>query len=61
MAQGFTIKSDQSKSLYKIQEDATTGWVDITGPLSKEDCKVQYDYQLSQGTPPDRLKILRVQ
>jgi hypothetical protein len=61
MAQGFTIKSNQPVSLYKIQEQDTTGWNDITQPLTKEDCKVQYNLQISQGTSPERLKIVKVQ
>ena len=61
MAQGFTVKSNQPVSLYKVQEQDTTGWIDVTEALTKEDCKVQYDLQISQGTSPQRLKVIRVQ
>ena len=61
MAQGFTVKSNQPVSLYKIQEQDTTGWNDITQLLTKEDCKIQYDFHISQGTSPERLKIVKVQ
>ena len=37
------------------------GWVDITGPLTKEECKKYYDEQLNEGTSPKRLKVVRVQ
>ena len=48
------------EELYKLQEKETMGWVDITGPLSKEECKKYYDVQLNEGTNPTRLKIVRV-
>ena len=55
MTEGFT------EPLYKIQEQDTTGWNDITEPLTQENCKVQYDFHISQGTAPNRLKIIKVQ
>ena len=66
MAKGFTVNAKQQPerepvALYKIQEQDTTGWIDVTGALTKEDCKVQYDLQISQGTSPQRLKVIRVQ
>ena len=62
MSKGFTVNAKQLlHPLYKIQEQDTTGWNDITEPLTKEDCKVQYDFYISQGTAPERLKIIKVQ
>ena len=49
------------EQLYKLQEEETMGWVDITEPLTKEECKRQYDEQLNEGTNPKRLKVVRVQ
>ena len=49
------------EELYKLQEQETVGWVDITGPLRREECKRQYDAQLNEGTSPERLKVVRVQ
>ena len=49
------------EELYKLQEEGTSGRTDITGPLTKEECKRQYDVQLNDGTNPERLKIVRVQ
>lgn len=49
------------EELYKLQEEETMGWVDITQPLTKEECKKQYDEQLNEGTNPKRLKVVRVQ
>lgn len=48
------------EALYKIQEEDTTGWVDITQPLTKEVCRKMYENQLNEGTSPDRLRIIRV-
>ena len=63
MAKGFTVnvKQQHPVSLYKIQEQDTTGWNDITQSLSKEECSKEYNFHISQGTPPERLKIIRVQ
>ena len=58
MAQGFKIK--KNNELYKLQEEGTSGWTDITGPLTKEECKKYYDAQLNEGTSPKRLKVVRV-
>ena len=58
MAQGFQIK--KNNELYKLQEKETVGWVDITGPLTKEECKNHYEGHLNEGTSPKRLKIVRV-
>ena len=60
MSKGFTVNAKQPE-LYKIQEQDTTGWNDITELLTKEECKVQYDFCISQGTAPERLKIIKVQ
>ena len=49
------------EELYKLQERETVGWVDITGPLTKEECKRQYEENLNDGTSPKRLKVVRVQ
>ena len=49
------------EELYKLQEEETMGWVDITGPLTREECKRQYDVQLNEGTNATRLKVVRVQ
>jgi hypothetical protein len=49
------------EELYKLQEEGTSGWTDITGPLTKEECKRQYDVQLNDGTSPKRLNVVRVQ
>ena len=51
----------QVPSLYKVQEQDTTGWNDITQALTKEECSRAYNLQISQGTPPERLKVIRVQ
>ena len=48
------------EQLYKLQEEQTVGWVDITGPLIKEECKNYYDANINDGTNPERLKIIRV-
>jgi hypothetical protein len=48
------------EELYKLQEEETSGWVDITGPLTKEECKKYYDAHLNEGTSPKRLKVVRV-
>ena len=47
--------------LYVLQEEGTTGWENITSPLTREDCSSQYKFQVSQGTNPERLRIVRVQ
>jgi hypothetical protein len=49
------------EELYKLQEEGTSGWTDITGPLTKEECKRQYDVQLNDGISPKRLNVVRVQ
>ena len=49
------------EELYKLQEEETMGWIDITGPLTREECKKVYDAQLNEGTNPKRLKVVRVQ
>jgi len=49
------------EELYKLQEEQTVGWVDITEPLTKEECKKYYDAHLNEGTSPRRLKVVRVQ
>ena len=49
------------EELYKLQEEGTMGWTDITQPLTKEECKRQYHVQLNEGTNPKRLKVVRVQ
>ena len=59
MAQGFQIK--KNNELYKLQEEGTSGWTDITPPLTREECERQYDIHLNEGTSPKRLKIVRVQ
>jgi len=46
--------------LYKIQEEGTSGWVDITEPLNKELCKDKYEELLREGINPKRLKIIKV-
>ena len=48
------------EELYKLQEEETVGWTDITGPLTKEECGRQYEEHLNAGTSPKRLKIVRV-
>jgi hypothetical protein len=48
------------EELYKLQEEETMGWHDITGPLTREDCKKAYNAQLNDGTSPKRLKVVRV-
>jgi hypothetical protein len=58
MAQGFQIK--KNNELYKLQEEETMGWIDITGPLTREECKRQYNEHLNEGTNPKRLKVVRV-
>jgi hypothetical protein len=47
--------------LYKIQENATTGWTDVTKPLIKEDCTIAYENLLNEGISPNRLKVVRIQ
>ena len=49
------------EELYKRQEEGTMGWTDITGPLTREECKRQYEENLNDGTNPTRLKVVRVQ
>ena len=58
MAQGFQIK--KNNELYKLQEEGTSGWTDITRPLTREECKRQYEENLNEGTSPKRLKVVRV-
>jgi hypothetical protein len=48
------------EELYKLQEEGTSGWTDITSPLTKEECKRHYEENLNDGTSPKRLKIVRV-
>ena len=48
------------EELYKLQEEETSGWTDITGPLTKEECKKYYEAQLNDGVNPKRIKITRV-
>ena len=36
------------EELYKLQEEQTVGWVDITEPLTKEECKKYYDAHLNE-------------
>ena len=38
------------EELYKLQEEGTSGWTDITGPLTREECKKYYDAELNEGT-----------
>jgi len=49
------------EELYKLQEEGTSGWTDITSPLTREECERQYDIHLNEGTSPKRLKVVRVQ
>ena len=49
------------EELYKLQEEGTMGWTDVTGALTKEECKRQYEENLNDGTNPKRLKVVRVQ
>ena len=49
------------EELYKLQEEGTMGWTDITKPLTREECKRQYEENLNDGTNPTRLKVVRVQ
>ncbi len=49
------------EELYKLQEKETVGWVDITEPLTKEECLKHYEEHLNEGTSPKRLKVVRVQ
>jgi hypothetical protein len=46
--------------MYKVQELSTSGWFDTTGPLNKDECKTQYEKQLSEGISPERLRVVRV-
>ena len=48
------------EELYKLQEEGTSGWTDITGPLTREECKKYYEAHLNEGTSPKRLKIVKV-
>lgn len=48
------------EQLYKLQEEGTSGWTDITGPLTKEECLKHYEGHLNEGTSPKRLKVVRV-
>ena len=61
MAQGFTIKSNSSNELYKIEEEQTIGWTLIKSDITKEECKEQYDKLISDGVSPQRIKITRLQ
>tara|TARA_R110002020_G_scaffold2527_2_gene12071 strand:- start:2317 stop:2496 length:180 start_codon:yes stop_codon:yes gene_type:complete len=58
MAQGFQIK--KNNELYKLQEEVTSGWIDVTEPLTRKECIRYYEEHLNDGTSPKRLKIVRV-
>lgn len=46
---------------YRIEELSTTGW-DLIEPhqckLTKEQCKEQLDYYMSEGLSPDSLRVV---
>ena len=48
-------------SLYTIQEQLTVGWTDLETNLTKEQCKQKYNYYLSQGVNPERIRFIRTQ
>lgn len=47
--------------MYKVQEEQTSGWVDVCQPCTKEQCKQEYESLLREGINPQRLKIVKVQ
>ena len=48
-------------SLYKIEEQCTSGWEEVVTSLTKEECKLYYEKMLSEGVNPRRLKIIKIQ
>jgi len=50
------------EALYELREEGTTGWsvVDDGSNLTKDQCYDLYQFLLSQGVNPQRLKIVRV-
>lgn len=52
----------EENPLYNLLEEGTSGWfiVDNGNNLTREQCSKLYDFSLSQGVSPRRLKIVRV-
>ena len=50
------------EALYELREEGTNGWfvVDNGSNLTKDKCYNLYQFLLSQGVNPQRLKIVRV-
>tara|TARA_E500000305_G_scaffold95936_1_gene85706 strand:+ start:667 stop:831 length:165 start_codon:yes stop_codon:yes gene_type:complete len=48
-------------TLYKIEEECTSGWVEVATSLTKEECLLRYEEMLNEGTSPKRLKIVKIQ
>lgn len=50
------------EALYELREEGTSGWfvVDNGSNLTKDKCYNLYQFLLSQGVSPQRLKIVRV-
>lgn len=52
-----------NQELYRIEQNFTDGWgivddrMDVT--LTKEQCRIRYEYYLSEGVSPQYLRITR--
>lgn len=45
---------------YKIIEEYTSGWEEKYSSLTRDQVKEKYDYLMSQGVNPERIKIVRI-
>lgn len=50
-----------AEALYKLQEENTMGWYDISDPLPRVECEKLLIQKMNEGVAPDHLKVVRVQ
>lgn len=60
MSEEFTVHAKRPEPLYRIDEECTTGWVEVKTNLTKNECEIERASLINDGVSPDRIKIVRI-
>ena len=56
----YSVLNLMEEKLYAIDQEFTDGWKRKFSSLTQEQAEEKYNFLLSRGTSPDRIKIVRI-